>query len=187
MFSIFFSEVLNLTNSVPQKVIRVIRHPIRTAISEFNRHHGGQYKSIGIADFNADTLKQLSDWVLSDSSEVTEQHKQLFNHNITTLYISYEDMTQNLLPQLFRIQHFLGFDTSYYIERTFCAYFRKRMDEKIKRVYQTDVMPKLLEALDITTVTKNIEKQDQFLRRNHLHFLRKREYLDLLKNTEPLF
>ena len=60
--------------------------------------------------------------------------KLISERGLDALYVSYEEMMDNLLPQLFRIQHFLGFEDAQSVERTFCTYLSKKEDEKIKRL-----------------------------------------------------
>ena len=100
------------------------------------------------------------------------QAKQLNEMRIPTLYLSYEDMHANLLPQLFRIQHFLGFEDDESIERAFCAYYRKKEDEKIKRVQKKDLSQDVLQGFNRETFQAKLNEVTQFLENTHAHFLR---------------
>ena len=87
-------------------------------------------------------------------------------------------ISYNLLPQLFRIQHFLGFEDAKSVERTFCTYFRKKDDEKIKRMLKTNFVSKVLNNWNHFEMTSRLIELDSYLRSTHVHSFRMPDYIN---------
>ena len=107
------------------KIIIVIRDPLKAAVAEFSRQNFGKKKSFpdidsflkkGRQHFNGVFVKQLEGLM-----NMVTQHANNMKRK-PVLFISYEDMKYNLLPQLFRIAHFLNMsDNPQVIERALCT------------------------------------------------------------------
>ena len=162
-----------------KKIITVIRHPVRSLISEFNRRETGSHKlSLNVSDvvkFNSTSGSKFKTLAKRMLPEWHRLYVELINANSRVLILSYEDMQDNLLPQLLRIWNFLELDGSQSLERTFCSFLNREQNNFFKRKYTADFLPEVKFLIREIGIESLVQKLDNLLRSRHLHILRNYE------------
>ena len=97
---------------------------------------------------------------------------ELINANTRILILSYEDLQDNLLPQLLRIWNFLEVDEVESLERTFCSFLNREHKNFFKREYSEDYWPSVKFLVDDIGAKNLFLKLDNLLRTRHLYVLR---------------
>ena len=168
----YILEALNDTKLFPRRAINVIRDPVKSAIAEFHRVNTNQYGSVSEKNLVGKNMETLARKPPGHANMLINHVKLISERGLDVLYVSYEDMMDNLLPQLFRIQNFLGFEDAQSVERTFCTYLSKKEDEKITRLPKTDFVPKFLDEMDHEIMNERLKKLSTLLQTAHSHLLR---------------
>ena len=122
----------------------------------FNSTYGTKFKTLA--------KRMLVEW--------HRLYLELINANTPILILSYEDLQDNLLPQLMRIWNFLELDEAESLERTFCSFLKREQVNFFKREYKEDYWPSVKFLINDVGVENLFQKLDKLLRTRHIYIMR---------------
>ena len=174
-----------------------MRNPLKSAMAEFNRMENKKNKSAKEVEH---FLKEAKLAKSEKSTLFTQHFQQQLQHllrlitQFTTakkpvLFVSYEDLKQNLLAQLFRITHFmnLGEDENI-LERSVCtALSQSRTKKQTKRVYRVDFAKEVGTYIDKKLAIQVLRKIDEIFRKSRTYEMRTNEYISQIEKHELSF
>ena len=163
------------------KLITVFRNPFRSTIAEFTRRTYAKtsgYENIEDFKKTAEKKNRLAKQARNNLFKLTDHILKLNQTDRPVLYISYEDMTENLMPQLLRILNFVGLAKSdEYLERAVCTVLNTAKQKNAKRVTKIDVSKASRKLIDSEKMMKKINRLNQDLIKAGAHYLRESEYV----------
>ena len=172
------------------RIILVIRSPLKTAIAEFNRRAKSKVKSFSsVSSFmniakrgdNGGYFSKLFIGLLKLFHKHTARYTKM---KTPVLYISYEDMAENLLPNLLRITKFMnmGSENEEVLERSVCTILSEnRIKQSLKRTYKVDLTKAARSLIHKTRAVKMVRNIDKLFKVSGRHELRTQEYISMIK------
>ena len=184
------------------KIVVIIRNPLKSAISEFNRMAKTQVKSF--SDIHSFMRRALKTKKIDNETKILrssfKHHFQSQLHHLWTLvakytklrkpvlFISYEDMQENLLPQLLRIAMFMNLgENENILERSVCTVLAEdRIRRSTKRKYNVDFTETASSLVNGTHTAKILGIIDRLFKSSGRHEMRTEEYISLVRHNSKL-
>ena len=168
------------------KFVFLIRNPIRSALAEFQRQlAGGHTSGMSVHEFRNNSKRFFQIFKSHITSSLPRLAQFQPKQSQPVLTISYEDMTDNLLPQLLRIAHFLEMDSDTIIlDRAVCTELNQaRIKAKSKRVQKEDLSPLALKVIDKNKTFEQLEKINNLFIDRKNHHMRLKDYQASFDNS----
>ena len=159
--------------------VLVIRNPLYSALSEFNRRYYGQVKGFASDDhFKTKAAANFGPLFQKQMELMAGFVRRYSNITKPVLFISYDDLQRYLLPQLLRLALFFNLSTDPdVLERSICTvYSSKRIESFTKRKKNVDLQKLAASLIDKGKAIENLIRVNEILIRSQLHFLRMSEY-----------
>ena len=174
------------------KILLVIRSPLKSAIAEFNRRSKSKEDSFSsVESFKRRASKhhffaKLFRNLLRHFFRLATRYNKIKK---PVLFISYEDMTDNLLPNLLRISKFLnlGSENEEVLERSVCTILSdSRIKQSTKRTYKVDLTKAARSLIDKKQAIGLTRRIGRIFQKFGRHEMRTDEYLSMIEGwAEP--
>ncbi|XP_075251543.1 sialate:O-sulfotransferase 1-like isoform X2 [Convolutriloba macropyga] len=164
----------------------VIRDPLKCSIAEFNRRAKGKVGSFSSVEAFMKGAKNIAGFnklfrgSLEHFLRLTTRYTKA---QTPVLFISYEDMAGNLLPNLLRITKFMnmGSENKQILERSVCTILSDNgSKQSFKRTYKVDLTDAARSLIDKKYAIETVRRIENLFQISGMHELRTDDYISMI-------